>query len=137
MTKNKRKYIIYLVLIIVATALLMGCAAVRPKEADLNESLRNKAKAYWDMRMNDKYDETYKMEDRESLPPYPEYINKAMLIKKWNLKSYSIRDLHMEGDKGSIDLEFSFIMPPVTKPFKQTIKDEWVYKDGRWRHKFK
>ncbi len=136
MTKNKRKNLIYLILIIALSALPIGCAAIPPKEADLKESLRSTAAEYWDMRLKDKYEETYKMEERDGLPPYAEYINKAMMIKKMSITSHPVMDVHIEGAKGAVDVEFSFIMPPVTKPFKQVIKDEWVYKDGRWRHRF-
>lgn len=86
--------------------------------------------------MNDKYEETYKMEERDGLPSYSEYINKAMIIKKLSMTSHSVMDVHIEGNKGVVDVELSFRMPPVTKPFKQVIKDEWLYKNGRWRHRF-
>lgn len=125
----------YLILIIWTTTLLVGCATIPSNETDLRESLRAEAVKYWDMRMKDMYEETYKMEHRDELPTYTEYINKAMMIKKANITSHLIKDVHIEGDRGVVDVEFSFIMPPVTKPFKQVMTDEWVYKGGRWWHR--
>jgi len=135
--KMKIGYGHYLLLIVAATALLMGCAAIPTKEADLKESLRSSAAEYWEMRMKDRYEDSYKMEERSGLPSYAEYMNKAMMIKKATITSFSVMDVHIEGDKGVVDVGFSFVMPPVTKPFKQVIKDEWVYKDQRWWHRFK
>lgn len=126
----------YLILVVSITIFLIGCATAPPKEADLKEALRLKAQQYWDMRMKDRYEESYKMEDSDGLPAYNEYENKAMLIKKFS-KEHTIKNIVIEGNKGIVDVEFSFIMPPVTRPLKQVIKDEWVYKDGRWWHIFR
>lgn len=87
--------------------------------------------------MKDRYEEAYELEDREGLPPYPEYMNRAMMIKRINVTSHSIGEIRIEGNTGVVDVEFSFVMPPVTRPFKQVIKDEWVYKAGRWQHRFR
>ncbi|MEM3101711.1 MAG: hypothetical protein QXT99_10225 [Candidatus Nitrosotenuis sp.] len=135
--KNILHFRHYLILIVSITVFLIGCATTPPKEVDLKESLMTRAQQYWDMRMKDGYEESYKMEDRDGLPAYNEYMNKAMMIKKFSIKAHSVKNVIVEGDKGIVDVEFSFIMPPVTKPFVQVIKDNWLYKDGEWRHLFR
>jgi hypothetical protein len=122
--------------------LLSACATV-PQEADLKESLRNSASVYWKMRMEGKFEETLKMEDEEvlekanrgemSLSDY--YKAKAKIAD--NVQSFIIKDVQqLQGDKGRVDVEFTFIIPQVTQPFRQILTDEWVFKSGKWRHLF-
>lgn len=104
--------------------------------ADMNEALKNAATNYWKLRMEDRYEETYKMEDKEGLPPFQNYIFTASAMKKFNVVSHTIRDVHAEKNSGTVTVEISFIMPPVSKPFKKIIEDKWVYSGGEWRHIF-
>ncbi len=115
--------------------LLSSCATTPEVALPPLESLRISSTEYWKLRMADKYEETYKMEYRDALPPYTEYLNIVMAIKKFSIVKHEIKNVNIEGDKGFVDVEFSFILPPVTKPFVQTIKDEWVFIDGKWLHK--
>lgn len=132
---SKKGKISLIILSILYLLALSSCATTPHKAEDLEESLRKTAIEYWKLRMADKYEETYKMEHREDLPPYPEYLNKVMLIKKFTIVGHNIKDIKVEGNKGSVEVEFSFILPPVTKPFIQAIRDEWLFEKGRWLHK--
>ena len=114
--------------------LLSGCATV-PTEADLAGTLKERAEVYWKLRMADKYEETYRMEYKEGLSPFSEYLDKVRAIKKFNIVSHSVKDLKIEGQKAAVQLEVSFIMPVTTRPFKQVLRDEWIYEQGRWWHK--
>lgn len=113
---------------------LSGCATV-PTGAELKESLREKAEAYWKLRMEDRYGETYKMESGDGLPKYAEYLDRVRALKKFNIVSHSIKGVKVEGQKGVAEVEISYVLPPVTKPFKQVLPDEWVFERGRWRHR--
>jgi hypothetical protein len=50
--------------------------------------------------------------------------------------SYKIKDVRIEGEKAIIDIEFSLLLPVTTKPVRQILSDEWLYRDGRWWHVF-
>lgn len=113
--------------------IMSGCATI-PKEADLRESLRTAAVDYWKLRMAGEYEKTYAMEDREGLSLFKDYVPKAMAIKRMNIISHSIKDINIEGTKGFVDVEFSFTLPPVSKPFKEVIKDQWIFRNGKWFH---
>lgn len=115
--------------------LFSGCATVHT-ENDLRESLREGAMAYWKLRMADKYEETYQMESGEGLLPFIEYLDRVRAMKKFNIVSHSVKGIKIDGQKGTVEVEISFLMPVTTKPFKQVLWDEWRYEGGRWRHLF-
>jgi hypothetical protein len=48
----------------------------------------------------------------------------------------SIKDVRILGDKGMVDLEFAFTLPMISKPYPQILTDEWIFKNGKWRHMF-
>lgn len=103
-----------------------------------NEALRTTATNYWELRMEGKYDETYKLEKKEGLPASKEeYDNKARAIKKINITKHEIKAVRMEGEKGEVDVEFTCVFPMIGKPVKQPLKDEWVWRKGKWKHIFR
>ena len=116
--------------------LFNGCATI-PKGADLKESLRSKAEEYWKLRFQDKYKETYRMEDASNLPPFDEYRETAMLIRKFKIESHSIDTIEVEGDKGTVTVRVSVSKPPIPEPVKDVFFDDWIFKDGKWRHLFR
>jgi len=113
-----------------------GCATV-PKEIDREGALRGAAERYWNLRMEDKYEDTYKIEDEQKLVPFEEYQVKAKAMKKIAIKSISVQSVNVSGDKGRVDLEWRYLLPKISEPFHQIIADFWVYKNGRWRHEFR
>ncbi|MEW6416498.1 MAG: hypothetical protein AB1480_00035 [Nitrospirota bacterium] len=120
--------------LIVFLLLLHGCASIQKKGKDPKESLKVIAEQYWSMRMEDKYEETYKLEDKEKLLPFETYRAKARAMKRIDIRSSKIKDININGNNGMVDVEFSFVLPNVPKPLQQVIKDQWVYKDGKWWH---
>ena len=116
--------------------IVTGCAGAKGNVAasDSNEMLKNTATHYWKLRMEDKYEETYKIEDKEGLPSFKDYVLTVSAMKKFNIIKHTVRDVHTEGNRGKISLELSFIMPPVSKPFKKTLDDDWILRDGEWKH---
>lgn len=113
--------------------ILSGCATVHT-ETELRDSLRQRAEEYWTLRLGNGYEETYKMESREGLPPFIEYLNKVGGMKKFNIISHSIKDTKIEGQKGIVNVEISFLESRVTKPLKTLLSDEWVFRNGAWLH---
>lgn len=123
------------VLLAVVTILSNGCATM-PREADMKESLRGTAERYWKLRMEEKYEDTYGMEDKDGLPAFSDYPGRARRIKSFQVLSYSIESIAVEGNKGNLTVRFSFILPQISKPVADAINDEWIFKDGEWWHKF-
>lgn len=115
--------------------LLQGCATL-PKERPSEESLRIVAEEYWKLRLANKCEDIYKMEDPAGLPPFTEYCIKVTKIKKFAIKSYSIKEVVINPDtnRAIVNISMSFRMPPVSKPFTDVITDEWLFKDGKWWH---
>ncbi len=113
--------------------LLSGCATI-PSVSELRASLSEKAAAYWNLRFEARYGETYKMESAEALMPFDKYLEKVAAMKKFNIISHSIKDVETDGLKGTIELEISYVLPRTTKPFKQVLHDEWVFRNGQWLH---
>ena len=135
---KSRKEEIAVSLAISLTALfifLNGCATM-PREADMKETLKGAAEKYWKLRMEDKYEEAYRLEDSEGLPPFEDYRNRAGRIKKISMVSHSIGEVTTEGNKGKVRVRFRFVAPNVQKPLTDFILDEWVFKGGEWLHKF-
>jgi len=116
-------------------SVLCGCATISAK-GDEN-SLRMSAERYWNLRMEDKYNDTYKMEDSHALPPFEQYRDMAMAMKKIRITSISVKSAKVSGDKGVVELEWIYLLPSVPKPFHQIINDEWSFKDGKWVHTFR
>jgi hypothetical protein len=123
-------------MIILLLGLALGCATAPPDPEGLSRSLKAAAYDYWEKRLNGNIEYIYKMELKEGLPPFAEYGDKSQAIRKFEIKSHSIKDLRVEGDKGTVAVEFSVLMPPVSKPLKQMIEEEWVLRGGKWFHKF-
>lgn len=122
--------------ITIAYALLLdGCASPNLQgEVDLDESLRVKAEEYWKLRMEDEYIKIYEMEEQTGLPKFEYYRKKVSAMKRIKINSYVIRGVSIQDDKGIVDIEFSFELPQVSKPFTQAVKDQWVFKNGKWWH---
>ncbi|MCX7914496.1 MAG: hypothetical protein N2511_07925 [Thermodesulfovibrionales bacterium] len=131
-----RQNLIFIIFAFLSFSVFLSCASVSQKAIkDPTELLKETATDYWRLRMADRYEDTYKMEYKEGLPPYSEYLNQVKAIKRFSIVGHSLKNFSVENEKGVVDIEFSFILPPVTKPLTQTIKDEWIYVNGKWYHK--
>lgn len=129
-----RRNAFFLALLVVMTLCFFnGCATI-PKAEDPKASLRSAAGEYWKLRMEDKYEDTYKMEDREGLPPFEYYRQKVLLMKKFSILSYSVKDVSIDGDKGTVTVQFDVMFPNIPKALPQILYDAWVLRNGKWRH---
>ena len=122
-------------------ALFSGCATI-PKEADQAESLKSAATTYWKLRTEGKVEEIFKMEDKESVEkrnksgiPLMEYYKSEAKVAETSTLN-SIKNIRVSGDRGRVDLDFTFVVPEVSRPFHQILTDEWVFKNGEWLHLF-
>ncbi len=102
----------------------------------IKDTLKDTAHKYWNLRMQQDYEATYKMEDKEGLPSFKDYVPRVQAIKKFNIKSHSIKDIVVDdkGISGIVTIEFKILMPAISKPFIQLLDDKWVYKDEKWIH---
>jgi hypothetical protein len=123
-----------ILLLSIALVMIYGCATL-PKEVDLKESLRSTAEKYWKLRMQDKYEETYRMEDRLGLPEFTDYREKAMSIRKLQPK-FTIGDIKIDGNKGEVKITYFIDFPGVPKSLSEVRYDEWVFTHGEWLHRF-
>jgi hypothetical protein len=121
--------------------LFMCSCAGMPRQAETEESLRNTASVYWKLKMEGKFDETLKMEDKESLikantggAPLNEYYRAkaAMTPRPYEIKKVGIQD-----GKGRVDMEFAVTFPEIPKSVHQPYTDLWTFKDGKWLHLFR
>ena len=113
-----------------------SCATL-PTGEDRDAALKATAETYWKLRMDDKYEDTYKIEDTIGLPPFEKYREKASAMKRIKIESISVKDVHVSGDKGVVDLNWSYFLPKIPKPFHQIIGDNWIFRDGKWLHELK
>jgi hypothetical protein len=137
----RRAHAPLLLAVFLALFIFNGCATIS-EVADREESLRSAASNYWKMRMEGKYEDTYNMEDKESLtkgntkglPLYEYYLRKARITS--TATSHSIKIVRFLDDKGLVDVEFVLTFPEIPRPVNQTFTDEWIFKNGKWRHIF-
>jgi hypothetical protein len=115
---------------------ISGCATAPGKE-ELEGLLKTTAEGYWQLRLEDKYDETYKIEDSQRLPPFDKYQTLASAIKNVKITSISIKDATVSDDNAKVNLDWTYELPQFPQPLHQIMADYWVYKHGRWRHVFK
>ena len=123
---------------------LAGCATVSlPAQSDTQESLKATASLYWKLRLEDRYKDTFEMEDKDALreklkeskkPMYQSYEDRARALKNTEIKSYSIKDATLEDGRGRVNVEFTFTLPEIPRPVHQLVSDVWVFRDGRWLH---
>jgi hypothetical protein len=122
---------------------LLGCGTIQiPKQAASEESLRATASLYWQLRIEDRYKDTLKMEDAETLQEniaqgsqlYESYAEHAKAIKNIGITSHSISDVIVRNDTGLVNVVFSFHLLNIPHPVKQTLTDHWIFKDDRWLH---
>jgi hypothetical protein len=121
---------------LVVVLLIASCATV-PNKEDLEGALRTTADSYWKLRMEDKYEDSYKMENKQGLPPFEEYRGRAMTMKRIRITSISVKSVSVSDDKGVVELEYSYLLPKLSQPFHQILMDYWGYNNGTWQHMFK
>ena len=130
---------------LVCVILLASCASVAiPRQADTEESLRNTASLYWNLRMAGKYKDTLKFEDPKTLAEGDKYRQGLPLDKYYETKapitgsvmSITVKDVRIKDDKGKADMLFTIQFPELPKPIKQIVADDWVLRDGKWWHFF-
>jgi len=138
--KKKYKKLTYSALTIIILLFLIGCAKTN-LSTDLSEGSLNKIiTTYWTLRLADKYEESYKYESEKGLPKFNDYNAQARLIKRIEIKSFSIKKIDIDSDKkrALVTIEFMTLFPPLAhKYFKTLLEDEWIYEDGRWQHVFR
>jgi hypothetical protein len=126
-----------LLLLALMMVVIFTCCATIPKEEDLGGSLKSAAEEYWNKRMKSQYEDTYGMEDKAGLPAFEDYREKAMLMKKLDIRAHSVKEVAVSGDEGTVNVQFDLMLPHIFKAVSQVLKDGWVYKNGKWRHVFR
>ncbi len=117
------------------TIFFSGCATM-PREADREALLKEAINKYWQFRLEDKYEDAYKMEEPSGLPAFEDYVQKAGTMKKFRPESFSIGSIQIEGDKGNVHVNINVHIGGLPKSVRDTIQEEWIFRDGAWRHKF-
>jgi hypothetical protein len=119
---------------------ISGCAgtdhqAEQKPAANPEESLKATAEQYWKMRMEEKYEDIYKMEEKTALPPFEKYREQVMAMRKLTILKHEVKEVKVDNNAGTVKVEFYVMIPPAPKPFVQTLHDYWTYTDGTWLHR--
>lgn len=136
--ENAVKTIIVLSLLC-ALCMSIGCAtgknAMTPEQQEA--SLKLAAGQYWNDRIEGKYETAYAVEDKKGVPSdFTEYKLKASQLLKMNPQKVSIAKITIDDQRGVVTVIFDIRIPSIAKPFTKYIQDEWVFREGKWLHRF-
>ncbi len=128
------KKLINLFFIVSLIASISGCATM-PEKKDLELSLKKAVRKYWKIRLKGDLRDAYKMEYEEGGLPntMDRYLYKAGLIRKFTITKNKIKEVKIEGKNATVILELYLLMPAISKPFRQSMTDLWVW-DRKWKH---
>lgn len=80
----------------------------------------------------------YSLEWPPSRPTLELYQKRVFAIQKFKIVRFDLGPAVRKGNRLHLEIEVYFFLPgaPISprKPFKQTIKDEWVLTPKGWRH---
>jgi len=124
-----------ILMLIIVILLFSGCATVKEKKSK-EELLRESVNYYWNIRLKGELQKIYNIEDKNFCPSFEDYKVEAALIRKFDIREFNIKEVTIKNNIAKVIVEFSFYMPPVSKPFKQSIIDRWIWKDRKWWHIF-
>jgi hypothetical protein len=125
--------------LVVVPLIFFGCAATA-RQAEQQpvmspeESLRATAGQYWKVRMEKRYEDSYKMEEKTELPPFDRYQNQLLAMMKIQILKHEIKEVRVDNTNGTVTVEFYMMLPPAPMPFSQSIDDHWINRDGVWLH---
>lgn len=127
---SRRALLITLTLGLVAQ--MNGCASLQSPE----ESLQQRAQAFWDARkINDELT-AYKYE-AESLQPgstLQNYLKGSGRIEYRSVEIKSVKLISPTEGEAHVVASYTLAGTPITKPFTSTLRDQWTNIDGRWYH---
>lgn len=128
------KKLINIFFIVSLIASISGCATM-PGKKDLELSLKKTARQYWKIRLKGKLSDAYKMEYEGGGRPdtMDRYLYKAGLIRKFTITKNRIKEVKIEGKNATVIMELDLMMPGISKPFKQSMTDLWIW-DRKWKH---
>lgn len=129
---NPSRRTLFITLALSLGTLTTGCATLQTPE----ESLQQRAQAFWDARkINDELS-AYKYE-AESLQPGSTLQNYLKGSGRIEYRSVEIKSVKLiSPTEGEALVAVSYALPgtPITKPFASTLRDQWTNIDGRWYH---
>ncbi len=124
-----------LVVLAVAVVFAVGC-----QKSDPVASLKDRATTYWGLKQSKGWPEVY---EKYLDPEAKKTVTKeAFLKRRWlafDILSYQISDVQMEGDKATVAVDNEVNFPLKTPQGELTFikkqvntKDQWVRRDGQW-----
>jgi hypothetical protein len=125
----------YALCIPVYITLLYGCAHLGQKRYPQGP-LEEVAGLYWTKRLVEKdYKFTYNLELEKDSLAFPDYLKKVKSAGQIKVLSVKVEEVKKDKDKAVIFYEVKYRVVTVSKILKQPLRDEWVFKSGRWLHK--
>ncbi|MEW6727927.1 MAG: twin-arginine translocation signal domain-containing protein [Pseudomonadota bacterium] len=135
MTKHPTRRSFLTLLALAPLALGTGCAMLKTPE----ESLRERAQAFWDARKAGDDITAYRFEELSKRPDsnLQSYLKgrAAIEYRKVEIKSVRLKT----PTEAEVILDMSYTIPAIglNKPIEGEVKDPWVLIDGQWYHAFR
>ena len=116
--------------LILGSLLMSGCAALQSPE----DSLKERATAYWNAKKINDATTAYKYEDFSLTGEYPiqNYVKRSTSIEYRSIDIKSIKLL--SANEGEVNLDIAYTLPGtiITKPINSNIRDYWVKIEDQW-----
>ena len=110
--------------------LTAGCSALQSPE----ESLKERAQAYWNAKKINDALSAYKYEDI-SLQAEQNVQNYAKRTSSIEYRVAEVKGIKLvSANEGEVTVDLSYILPGtiITKPISTSIRDYWIKIDGQW-----
>lgn len=135
MTKHPTRRAFLTLLTLAPLALGTGCAMLKTPE----ESLRERAQAFWDARKAGDDVTAYRFEELSKRPEsnLQSYLKgrAAIEYRRAEIKAVRLKS----PTEAEVILDMSYTIPAIglNKPIEGEVKDPWVLIDGQWYHAFR
>ena len=128
----------FLIFILLASWMASGCATGKDAiNLDQKEDLlRSEAERYWNARIEADYATAYSLEDKDGLPELADYRLQISQMLKMNVQSFSIEGISIDGLQATLKVNLFIRLPVSAKPVPNLITDTWIFRKGKWLHKF-
>jgi hypothetical protein len=129
----------WLIITIFLLIIFSGCATkVAVKRETDEELLRQRVMAYWNYKIEQKFDKSYEYED----PLFRKEVDMVNYIRSFHVGRFawagaSIEQIHTEGDVATVDMKMTIkVMLSHSKNLESQsfVKEKWVKVDGNWYH---
>ena len=117
--------------------LFCGCGKESPKEARDQAALEGASLQYWTDRLVERdYQAAYNREADNASMSFEKYRELVSRNEKFTFSGLTIEKVTIENDDGIVYVGLKCLIPVLPKAIDRTLKDQWIYQSGQWKHKF-